>query len=52
MVRDKIRFKHYSFSTEKTYVHWIKHYILFNHKKNILSKLAPKIGFEEVLIIA
>ncbi len=34
IVRDKIRFKHYSFSTEKTYVHWIKHYILFHHKKH------------------
>ena len=27
IVRDKIRMKHYSLSTEKTYVHWIKHYI-------------------------
>jgi len=26
-VRDKIRFKHYSYSTEQTYTHWIKHYI-------------------------
>ena len=23
IVRDKIRFKHYSISTEETYVHWI-----------------------------
>jgi len=34
LVRDKIRFKHYSFSTEKTYVFWIKHYILFHHKRH------------------
>ncbi len=34
LVRDKIRFKHYSFSIEKTYVHWIKHYILFHNKKH------------------
>ena len=34
LVRDKIQFKHYSYSTEKTYVHWIKHYILFHHKKH------------------
>jgi integron integrase len=34
LVRDKIRFKHYSYSTEKTYVHWIKHYILFHDKKH------------------
>ena len=34
IVRDKIRLKHYSISTEKTYVHWIKHYIIFHHKKH------------------
>ncbi len=34
LVRDKIRFKHYSYSTERTYVHWIKHYILFHQKKH------------------
>jgi len=34
IVRDKIRVKHYSISTEKTYVHWIKCYILFHNKKH------------------
>ncbi len=34
IVRDKIRFKHYSISTEKTYVFWIKHYIFFHHKRH------------------
>ena len=34
IVRDKIRFKHYSISTEKTYIHWIKSYILFHNKKD------------------
>lgn len=34
IVRDKIRFKHYSMSTEKTYIHWIKHYIFFHDKKH------------------
>jgi len=34
IVRDKIRFKHYSYSTERTYVHWIKHYILFHRKRH------------------
>ena len=33
-VRDKIRVKHYSLSTEKTYTHWIKCYILFHNKKH------------------
>ena len=45
--------KHYSFSTERTYVHWIKHYIFFHKKKHpvemgkaeieaYLTKLATK----------
>ncbi len=33
-VREKIRFKHYSISTEKTYVFWIKHYIFFHDKQH------------------
>jgi integron integrase len=37
IVRDKIRVKHYSLSTEKTYVHWIKCYILFHNKKHPLE---------------
>jgi len=28
VVRDKIRFKHYSYATEKGYIGWIKWYIL------------------------
>ena len=34
IVRDKIQFKHYSLSTERTYVHWIKCYIFFHKKKH------------------
>lgn len=34
VVRDKIRFKHYSFSTERTYLYWLKYFILFNDKKH------------------
>ena len=30
---DAIRIKHYSYSTEKTYVHWEKRYILFHNKR-------------------
>ena len=33
-VRDKIRYKHYSLSTEKTYISWIKQYMLFNSKRH------------------
>ncbi len=43
LVRDKIRFKHYSLSTEKSYLLWIKHYILFHGKRH------PKdMGKEEI----
>lgn len=34
IVRDKIRVKHYSLSTERTYLYWIKYYILFHNKKH------------------
>ena len=34
IVRDKIRMKHYSLSTERTYVHWIKHYIFYHNKRH------------------
>lgn len=36
-VREKIRFKHYSISTEKTYISWIKHYIVFNGKRHLVD---------------
>ncbi len=47
LVREKIQFKHYSYSTEKTYVHWIKHYILFHNKKHPLEM--GKVEIEEYL---
>ncbi len=47
IVRDKIRFKHYSLSTERTYIHWIKCYILFHNKKHPLEM--GKIEMEEYL---
>jgi hypothetical protein len=34
IVRDKIRVKHYSLSTEKTYVYWIIYFIIFHNKKH------------------
>jgi len=33
-LRDVIRLKHYSYQTEKTYVHWAKRYILFHKKRH------------------
>ena len=43
IVRDKIRFKHYSMSTEKTYTFWIKHYIFFHNKKHPVEIAKPEI---------
>lgn len=33
-IRDAIRLKQYSYSTEKTYVRWAKRYILFHNKRH------------------
>ena len=33
-VRDAIRLKHYAYSTEKTYVYWIKRFILYQNKRH------------------
>jgi len=43
IVRDKIRVKHYSISTERTYVYWIKHYIFFHNKKHPIEMAKPEI---------
>ncbi len=33
-VSDVIRLKHYSYKTEKSYVNWIKRYIIFHNKRH------------------
>jgi len=43
IIRDKIRFKHYSLSTEKTYLYWIKYYILFHKKRHPIEMTKPEI---------
>lgn len=40
-VRDVIRLKHYFYQTEKSYINWIKRYILF-HKKRHPQKMGGK----------
>jgi hypothetical protein len=47
IVRDKIRLRHYNYQTEKTYIGWIKCYILFHDKKH--PKDMGKIEIEEFL---
>lgn len=42
-IRQIIRLKHYSLSTEKTYVSWIKRYMLYHHMRH------PRdMGIEEI----
>ncbi len=43
IVRDKIRFKHYSIKTEKSYTSWIKHYIFYHNKKHPIEMAKPEI---------
>ena len=33
-MQDIIRLKHYSYQTEKTYINWIRRYILFHDKRH------------------
>mgnify|MGYP000238057345 CR=1 FL=1 len=33
-LRNKLRYKHYSLNTERTYCHWTKEYILFHNKQH------------------
>ncbi len=47
IVRDKIRFKHYSYRTEQVYLSWIKRYILYHNKKH--PKDMGKIEIEQFL---
>ena len=47
IVRDKIRVKHYSLSTEKTYVYWIKYFIIFHNKKHPINM--GKVEIEQFL---
>ncbi len=43
VVRDKIRMKHYSVSTERTYTYWIRYFILFHNKKHPIEMAKPEI---------
>jgi integron integrase len=42
-VREALRLKHYSYRTEASYVDWIKHFILFHHKRHPSEMGAPEI---------
>ena len=42
-VRDKIRFKHYSLSSENTYLSWIKQFILYHGKRHPVDMGAAEV---------
>ena len=42
-VRDKIRFKHYSLSTENTYLSWVKQFILYHGKRHPVDMGAAEV---------
>ena len=42
-VRNALRAKHYSIHTEEAYLHWIKRYILFHHKRHPQEMNSPEI---------
>ena len=43
-VRNAVRARHYSRRTENTYVHWIRRFIVFHHKKHPSKMGAPEIA--------
>jgi integron integrase len=43
-VRHAIRTRHYSYRTEKAYVHWIKRFIFFHNKRHPAELGEPEIG--------
>jgi integron integrase len=43
-VRQAIRTRHYSYRTEKAYVHWIKRFIFFHNKRHPIEMGEPEIG--------
>jgi len=47
ILRDKIRVKHYSISTERTYLYWVKEFILYHNKRH--PKDMAKIESEQYL---
>jgi len=42
-VRERIRYRHYSISTERTYVEWIRRFILFHRKQHPREMGAPEV---------
>jgi hypothetical protein len=43
-VRNVLRLHHYSIATERTYLHWIKRFILFHEKRHPTSMGKKEVG--------
>lgn len=43
-VRDALRRKHYSYRTEKTYLHWIRRFIYFHEKRHPREMAEPEVA--------
>lgn len=43
-LRSAIRVRHYSLSTERTYLHWVRRFILFHQKKHPVLMGAPEVS--------
>ena len=44
LVRERLRYLHYSLRTEQTYVHWIKRFIFFHGKRHPREMGGPEVG--------
>lgn len=42
-VKDKVRLRNYSYRTEKSYVSWVKRYILFHNKQHPMDMGKPEV---------
>ena len=43
VVRQRIRLKHYSHRTEKSYIHWIRHFVRFHNRQHPRDMGKPEI---------
>lgn len=43
-VRDALRRKHYSYRTEKTYLHWVRRFIYFHQKRHPRDMAEPEVA--------
>jgi len=55
VVRQRIRLKHYSHRTEKSYIHWIRHFVRFHNRQHPRDMGKPEIESfltDRILLVA